>query len=173
VKVSDAALAAWGEILAAVPGSRLSIHAQPGRYLADVVAKLGCAPDRVTFVPYRGFLDYYRAYDQIDILLDPFPCTGGTTTCDALWMGVPVITLAGKIAVHRGGVSLLRNLSLDDLIAPSVDHYIDAAVSLASSRQRLADLRATLRGRMLASDVMNAPQFLRDLESAYLQMWST
>jgi predicted O-linked N-acetylglucosamine transferase (SPINDLY family) len=86
-------------------------------------------------------------------------------------MGVPTITLAGQIAVHRGGASILHNVALDDLITDSVDRYIEAAVSLASSRQKLCHLRATLRSRMRTSILMSPGDFTCDLEEAFVQMW--
>jgi predicted O-linked N-acetylglucosamine transferase (SPINDLY family) len=175
VKVSDACVDAWAAILSRVPGSRMIIHAQPGNYLRETIARfdrVGVAADCLEFVPMRGLLDYFRTYQRIDIALDSFPYAGGTTTCDAMWMGVPNVTLAGKVAVHRGGVSLLRNIGLDELIADSVDGYVNAAVALASSRGKLADLRMALRPRMQSSIVMNPREFMRDLESAYVQMWS-
>jgi predicted O-linked N-acetylglucosamine transferase (SPINDLY family) len=174
VKVSDGTLLAWARNLQRVPDSRLLIHAQPGNYLRetiDIFERHGVDARRISFFPLRNLLDYFRIYQQVDVVLDPFPYAGGTTTCDALWMGVPVVTLAGTIAVHRGGVSLLRNVGLHDLIADSVDRYVDIAASLASSRQRLAELRATLRTRMEDSIVMNSREFMRDLETAYRQMW--
>ena len=106
-----------------------------------------------------------------DIGLDPFPCNGGTTTCDALWMGVPVVTLAGRTAVGRGGVSILSNLGLPELIAQTPQQYIQIASDLPMDAARLGELRRTLRQRMRASPLMNAPRFARNVELAYRQMW--
>jgi predicted O-linked N-acetylglucosamine transferase (SPINDLY family) len=174
LKVSDAAVQAWATILRRVPASRMIIHAQPGDYLRDTIAifqRQDVDPRRLEFVAMVNLLDYFRTYERVDIALDSFPYAGGTTTCDAMWMGVPVVTLAGEIAVHRGGASLLRNVGLDDLIAKTVDAYIGIAVSLASSRQKLAELRATLRTRMEGSIVMNPLQFTREFESVLQQAW--
>ena len=115
--------------------------------------------------------DYFALYRQIDIGLDPFPCNGGTTTCDALWMGVPVVTLAGRTAVGRGGVSVLRNVGLPELIAETPEQYVQIAAALAGDLPRLAELRRTLRERMRASPLMDAPRFARNVEAAYRQMW--
>jgi predicted O-linked N-acetylglucosamine transferase (SPINDLY family) len=113
-------------------------------------------------------MDQYR---RIDIALDPFPYAGGMTTCHALWMGVPVITLAGKTAIGRGGVSILSNLGLEDLIADSEQAYIRIAAAQANDGSRLAYVRTTIREQMKHSPLMDARQFAADLENAYRQMW--
>jgi predicted O-linked N-acetylglucosamine transferase (SPINDLY family) len=170
-KVTDATLRAWAKILAAVPSSRLLLHAQVGRHTDQILRLLNVDHTRVVFIPFVPFKTYLRAYTHMDILLDPFPYAGGTTTCDAMWMGVPVVTLAGQTAVQRGGVSLLRNIGLPELVANDVDQYIAIATDLAQSPQRLAELRSTLRGRMESSVLMNAHGFVRDFESALRQIW--
>jgi predicted O-linked N-acetylglucosamine transferase (SPINDLY family) len=99
-------LAAWRDLLLATPASRLLLHAHEGnhrRRLLDSFAGAGVDPSRIQFAGRLGLLEYLSAYQQIDIALDPFPYNGGTTTFDALWMGVPVVTLPGRIAVHRSG----------------------------------------------------------------------
>ena len=103
--------------------------------------------------------------------LDPFPYGGGTTTCDALWMGVPVVSLAGQTAVGRGGLSILSNLGLTDLVAHDVRQYVRIAADLANDLPRLGQLRATLRERMQSSPLMDAPRFARGVEAAYRTMW--
>ena len=112
-------------------------------------------------------------YRRIDIGLDPFPYVGGTTTCDALWMGVPVITLRGNTAISRGGVSILTNIGLTELIADSTNQYVQIASELANDLSRLSHLRLTLRQQMQQSPLMNAPRFARSIESAYSRMWRT
>jgi predicted O-linked N-acetylglucosamine transferase (SPINDLY family) len=119
------------------------------------------------------YYDYLKQYQQIDIALDPFPCNGGTTTCNALWMGVPVITFSGKTAVGRGGVSVLRNVGLTELIAGSTQHYVQIAGELASNPARLSELRQGMRDRMRASSLMESSRFARNVEAAYHQMWQT
>ncbi|MGA3068215.1 MAG: hypothetical protein ABSF29_15330, partial [Tepidisphaeraceae bacterium] len=101
----------------------------------------------------------------------PFPFNGGTTTCDALWMGVPVITLGGPTAVGRGGVSILSNIGLPELIASTPEQYVQIALDWAADLDRLNTLRQSLRARLAASPLMNAKQFVHDLESAYRRMW--
>jgi predicted O-linked N-acetylglucosamine transferase (SPINDLY family) len=112
-------------------------------------------------------------YRQVAIGLDPFPYHGTTTTCEALWMGVPVITLAGQTHVSRVGVSLLTNLGLPELIAQTPEEYVRMAVDLANDLPRLSHLRSTLRQRMEQSPLMDAPRFARHVEAAYRQMWRT
>src|SRR5205085_5553530 len=99
------------------------------------------------------------------------PYAGGTTTCDALWMGVPVVTLHGKTPVGRAGVSLLNQINLAELIATNTDEYIDLAVGLARDRDRLQALRSSMRERMHGSPLMNARELVRDLEAVYRTMW--
>jgi len=129
------------------------------------------AAERVEFVGGLPRGEYLRLYQRIDLGLDPFPCNGMTTTCDALWMGVPVLTLPGKRPVSRAGLSLLSSVGLGDLAVSSKEDYVRMAVELAGDLPRLADLRAKMRARMLASPLMDAPRFARNLEAAYEEMW--
>jgi predicted O-linked N-acetylglucosamine transferase (SPINDLY family) len=157
-----------------VPGSRLVMHARPASHrdrVRDIFSRQNIAPDRVTFADKLPLREYLRLYDEIDVALDPFPYGGGTTTCDALWMGVPVVSLAGQTAVSRGGLSILSNLGLTDLVAFDVERYIEIASGLAGDPSRLAHFRGTLRDRMLHSPLMDAPRFARNIETAYRQMW--
>src|SRR5262249_27127579 len=111
-------------------------------------------------------------YNQIDIALDPYPYGGGTTTCDAIYMGVPVITLTGQTAVSRAGSSILHNLGFPQWIATSNAQYVQIATDLASDLSLLSQLRSTLRPRMMSSPLTDAPAFARDFESALRQMWT-
>jgi predicted O-linked N-acetylglucosamine transferase (SPINDLY family) len=123
-----------------------------------------------------GFLprgEYLRLYHRIDLGLDPFPYNGMTTTYDALWMGVPVLTLPGEMPVSRAGLSLLSNVGFAELAAFSEDDYLRMAAELAGDLPRLAQLRSTLRDRMKASVLMDAPRFARNVEAAYRSMWQT
>jgi predicted O-linked N-acetylglucosamine transferase (SPINDLY family) len=108
---------------------------------------------------------------RADIALDSLPCAGGTTTCDALWMGVPVVTLVGDRPFSRSGASLLRNAGLTELITRTPDEYVRAAVELATDRARLAGLRAGLRDRLRASPLLDATGFARAVEQAFDAMW--
>src|SRR5271154_5488674 len=101
---------------------------------------------------------YLQTYSQAVVSLDPFPYGGGITTCDSLWMGVPVVTLSGDRPVGRAGRSLLSQVGLQDLVAYSPDQYVKTAVSLANDRPRLQELRQNLRNRMRVSPLMDAPR---------------
>jgi len=173
-KVSRPAIDAWCRLLCAVPQSRLLLHAHPGSHrdrLKAIAAEHSIEPGRIEFSGYLPTADYFGLYQQIDVALDPFPYCGGTTTCDALWMGVPVVTLAGRTAVGRGGVSILSSMGLTELIAQDADAYVRVAAGLARDLPRLAKLRSTLRERMLASPLTDAPRFARHVEGAFRQMW--
>jgi predicted O-linked N-acetylglucosamine transferase (SPINDLY family) len=139
--------------------------------LQDLFARNGIDPQRLRFAGHLPTAEYFQTYQLIDLALDSFPFPGGTTTCDALWMGVPVISLAGSTPLTRGGVSLLSNVGLPQLVAYSVDEYVEKAVALAGDLPRLAALRAGLRDRMQRSPLMDAPRFARSLEAAYRTMW--
>jgi predicted O-linked N-acetylglucosamine transferase (SPINDLY family) len=173
-KVSAPALAAWARILRAVPHSELLLHAPEGAHRQCVREKLkgaGIEPERIRFAGFKTTEAYFELYGQIDIALDTFPYAGGTTTCDALWMGVPVVSLAGHTAVGRGGVSILSNAGLPELVAHTKDEYVRIARGLAGDLSRLGHLRSTLRQRMEHSPLMDAPRFARGVEAAYRLMW--
>jgi predicted O-linked N-acetylglucosamine transferase (SPINDLY family) len=164
-KLNDKVLALWTRVLNAVPNSRLLLKAMP--YASPDVqgdlrhrfARLGLSADRLTFEAGSARDEYLAAYQQIDIALDPFPYPGGTTTVEGLWMGVPVLTLAGDKALARQGVSILQNVGLPDWIANDEDDYLARAVRHASDLTALALLRGQLRPRLLASPLCDAPRF--------------
>ena len=173
-KVNETGLMTWAAILRAVPNSQLLLHAHEGSHRQQVSERFerhGIKPDRVHFVPYASPDEYFDLYRRMDIALDTFPYGGGTTTCDALWMGVPVVSLAGKMAVGRGGLSILSNIGLPELVGRSEDEYVRIATGLAGDLPRLANLRSTLRRRMQQSPLMDAKRFSRNVEAAYRQMW--
>ena len=173
-KVSQPALQTWAELLRALPNSRLILYALEGAHRERTrgeLAQAGINPDRLEFIGRLPMHRYFEQYQQIDIALDPFPYPGGTTTCDALWMGVPVVSLAGETAVSRAGVSILTNIGMPELVASSREQYVQIARELAGDRARLSELRTSLRARMQASPLMDASQFARDVESAFRQMW--
>src|SRR5262249_19002104 len=153
---------------------RLLMHAPPGSHRERVregFARGGIAPERVEFVGRMPLGEYLALHGRIDVGLDPFPYGGGTTTCDALWMGVPVVTLSGRTAVGRGGVSIRANLGLTELVARDAEQYVAICADLAGDLARLAELRRTLRERMACSPLMDAAGFARGVESAYRGMW--
>ncbi|HEY2342930.1 MAG TPA: hypothetical protein VGH90_07875, partial [Chthoniobacteraceae bacterium] len=173
-KVSKDALDAWLEVLRAVPGSRLLLHAPEGdarTAVRDHFNRGGLEADRLEFVGWQDWSKYVRTFQRIDIALDPFPYGGGITTCDALWMGVPVVSLSGQTAVGRSGRSLLANASLPELVAKTREQYVDIAASLAGDPSRLGALRSSLRERMERSPLRDASGFAQEVENAYRQMW--
>ena len=177
-KLTDATLALWSRILLAVPGSHLLLKnfglREPSVQvrIRGVLENAGIAAERVELLgPARSIAEHLAAYARVDLALDTFPYHGTTTTCEALWMGVPVIALAGPVHASRVGVSLLTNVGLPELIANDADDYVRTAVQLAADTTHLAELRATLRGRMASSPLMDAPRFTRNVELAYREMW--
>ena len=173
-KLNDRVLACWARILAAVQNSRLLLHAAEGSHRQRVqrfFESHKIAPDRIEFQGKAPYGEYFAAHHRIDVALDPFPYTGGTTTCDALWMGVPVITLAGRSAVQRGGVSLLASAGLGQWIAGSETDYVALATRAASDLSVLCDLRHTMRQRLTGSPLMQPEIFARDVEQAYRFAW--
>jgi predicted O-linked N-acetylglucosamine transferase (SPINDLY family) len=177
-KVTDSMLGTWAEILRRVPHSRLLLKAKSlgaqsvRRRVESKFSALGIEPGRLELRDWQFDLaSHLTQYGEMDIALDTFPYDGTTTTCDALWMGVPVVTLAGQTHVSRVGLSLLSNVGLPETIAATAEGYIDAAVALAGDHDRLKRLRAGLREQMKASPLMDAGGFARDVESAYREMW--
>lgn len=177
-KVTEAMLALWAEILQRVPDARLIVKS---RQLADPVVQQryrdrfdarGIAAERVIldgrYLDHAGLLAYYG---EIDIALDTHPYSGVTTTCEALWMGVPVVTLAGEKFISRNSAALLANVGLNDLVASAPQQYVALAVQLAADRARLAQLRGAQRERFSASPLGNAPLFVQNLEAAYREIW--
>jgi len=175
-KVTRPTLAAWRRILQQAPGSELIVHSGEGSHrqrVREYFASEGIEPRRLSFADRLPLADYFAQYRRIDIALDPFPFPGATTTCDALWMGVPVVSLAGKTAVSRAGLSVCSSVGLPELVARTPEQYVQIAAELARDLHRLAGLRATLRERMRSSSLMDCPRFARDIEAALRQIWRT
>jgi predicted O-linked N-acetylglucosamine transferase (SPINDLY family) len=174
-KVSAELLGVWARILVAAPGARLLLLTVASRtsdqWVRDTLERHGVAPERVELVGRTGSRPaYLEHYQKVDLCLDPFPYNGVTTTCDALWMGVPVISLAGKTAVSRQGVSILRTIGLDELVAETPEAYVRLAAEVAGDLSRLSALRAGLRQRLERSPLLDAVRFSRHLEAAYREM---
>jgi protein O-GlcNAc transferase len=175
-KVNDGVLDLWARVLNAVPGSRLLLLAKEGRHrqrTIDYLAKQGIAAERVSFSSFKPRPEYLALYHQIDIGLDTIPYNGHTTTLDALWMGVPVITLVGGTVVGRAGLSQLTNVNLQELIAAKAEDYVRIAVDLAGDLPRLQAMRVDLRERLRRSPLMDAKGFVGGVEDAYRAMWHT
>jgi predicted O-linked N-acetylglucosamine transferase (SPINDLY family) len=173
-KTNDDVFALWARVLRGVDGSRLLLSAQPGDSRArarGAFERAGVDPERLEFVDQRTRAEYLALYRRIDVCLDTFPYGGHTTSLDAFWMGVPVVTLVGGTVVGRAGLCIAYHLGLPELVADSPDAFVSMAVHLARDRPRLADWRGQLRGRMESSALMNARRFARNLDAAYRSIW--
>ena len=174
-KTTDAMLALWAQILAQVPGSRLFLKAaifNDAYGKEKAMARLAAAGIPLARLKTgRQEAGYLAAYGEVDIALDTFLYPGGGTTCDALYMGVPVITLVGESHNARFGYSLLMNAGLPECCAASPAEYVAKAVALAADTARLAELHQTLRRRFAASPAMDAGLYMTELESAYDRIW--
>jgi protein O-GlcNAc transferase len=176
-KITDEVLGAWCEILRQVPNSRLLIQAR-GADQASVRSRLSAffekhamTMDRVVLQASERLHPYLATLGASDILLDAYPFNGHTTSCHALWMGVPMVTLTGRMPVSRAGLGLLSMLQLEKLSASNLDEYVSKAVALARSGEELRELQGSLRDRMKQSPLMDAVRFARDIEKAYRQVW--
>ena len=176
-KLGDEVLARWAAILAGCPGARLRLQ---NKQLADAGVReqlrqrlrgAGIDAQRVAMHGPQPRQAYLAAYGEVDLVLDSFPYPGGTTTCEALWMGVPTVTLAGDRLIARQGASLLSAAGLADWVAATPAEYVDKALAFARDLPALAGLRARLRAQMLASPLCDAPRFAQHLESALWAMW--
>ena len=176
-KLVDPVIAAWTKIVTSVPNSCLVLKAGAladdsiCRHVRRCFAKEGLAEDRLELRGPSPHEEMLRQYGDIDIALDTFPFNGGMTTLEALWMGIPVVTIAGQSVVARQTVAVLSNIGLEELAFPETDSFVQGAIALARDQQRVAALRAQLRPRMVASPLRQPAQFARHLESLYRRMW--
>lgn len=174
-KIGDAVIAAWSRILRRVPGSRLLMTSIPGESararIAAAFSACGVDGSRLELPSFLSDQEFWRVRQRIDIALDPFPYNGTTSTCEALWTGLPVMTLAGTYGPSRSGASLLAAVGLEQFIAQSEDQYVDLAAGLAADLPRLQGLRSSLRERMRKSPLMDHRGFTRTLEALYREMW--
>jgi predicted O-linked N-acetylglucosamine transferase (SPINDLY family) len=171
-KLSDVSLKLWTRILNDIPTARLAIRTKQFRE-AEVIERFkakctvqGLPMDRVDLLPPLGRGDYLASYEHIDILLDSYPYPGGTTTAEALWMGVPTITMGGNTIISRQGVSLLTAAGLTDWIATSEDGYVAKAIYWANHATELQALRSGLREQVAKTALFDGAQFARDFETA-------
>jgi protein O-GlcNAc transferase len=172
-KLNPRVLELWAGLLRQVPGSRLLVMAVPDEEAAARIRRglAGIDEDRVSTLGRLGRAGYWQQFAAVDIALDPFPYAGGATTCDTLWMGVPVVTLAGDYGFSRSGVSILANAGLSQLIAQTAADYVSLARGLACDLEGLARLRAGTRERLRSSPLTDASAYAHDLESAYRNIW--
>lgn len=179
-KVTPTVLALWAQLLGSLPDSRLLLKS---RGLGDpsvvtrvqaIFSAAGVAPERITFNSAAlSVRDHLSLYHGVDIALDPFPYNGTTTTCEALWMGVPIVTLAGRTHAARVGASLLTHVGLPEWIAETPDDYLRVARDAALDTSRLAALRASLREKMRASPLCDAVGFTLTLEETFARIASS
>lgn len=170
-KLSDACLDAWAAVLKAVPKSRLVLLTGQSVASSDEIAarftQRGVVSDRLELVYRLSGGDYFEAYQPLDLMLDPFPYGGAVTTCDSLWMGVPVLTVAGRDARGRQSMSLLTALGLPEFVADDPEQLVTLAATWADQRAGLADLRSSLRDMMSQSPLTDAAGYVKHLEAAY------
>ncbi|MCW2249510.1 putative O-linked N-acetylglucosamine transferase (SPINDLY family) [Azospirillum fermentarium] len=178
LKTNPATIALWAALMARVPGSRLILKSRP---LADAgvrnrvtarFAAAGIAPERLDLIPWTsGTAEHLGLYNRLDIALDPFPYNGTTTTCEALWMGVPVLTLCGDRHAARVGASLMRGIGLGSFVAHDQPDFIERGAQIAADIQALDAIRHGLRHRMAASPLCDTNRFTRRFEAALRVMW--
>lgn len=178
IKINSEVVRLWSRILRALPTARLLLK---DRAFADEemrsltlrdFSENGVEPQRIDLLPRSASAqEHLQLYNRVDIALDPFPYNGSTTTCEALWMGVPVLTLRGNCYVSRMTSSLLTRVGLPEFITESADEYVSRAVQLAGQTEQLNRLRAELRPRMSTSPLCDATGYTRELESVYRTMW--
>jgi protein O-GlcNAc transferase len=181
VKINDQVLKHWATILNACPNARLRVQSrgfgnfETHRHLTERMSQTGLDVTRVEVLEGVDMEQYLASHAEVDILLDTFPFPGGTTTAQALWMGVPTLTLAKAGMLGRQGEALLVNAGLSDWVTHSVDEYVQKAIAWGNAgeqqRQALATLRATLREQVRMSPVFDAKQFACDFVDAMYGMW--
>jgi predicted O-linked N-acetylglucosamine transferase (SPINDLY family) len=167
-KLSQEILMLWANILKAIPDSKLLIKtkslqdATTRQELTEHFTSLGIVPERLILSPFTPTqIEHFRMYQQIDIALDSYPFNGATTTCETLWMGVPVVTLVGDRHASRTGLSILATVGLTELIAYTLPEYLNICLKLANNLEYVQHLRATLRHRLQTSPLMDVPSFTR------------
>lgn len=177
-KINAKVIALWAEIMKANVNSRLILRFTSGHnpnvrtHYMRQFERLGIARDRIEIGGRLAFTNHLRQYDRVDIGLDTFPFNGHTTTCDALWMGVPMISLTGDSFASRLGLCLLKSVGLEFFATASEEEYVAKATALARNPDSLAKIRASMRDRIQSSDLYNSKRLAESVESAYRQMWS-
>jgi protein O-GlcNAc transferase len=178
-KITPAAIEAWARILAAVPDSRLLVKATAlaceatQRRFRQSFAGHGIGEERLVLQGGSSRAAHLEAMASADIVLDSFPYSGGVTTLECLWMGLPVITLPGESFASRHSAGYLATTGLTELVAESPDAYVALAAALAGDRARLAGLRSGMRSRLLASPLCDPGRFLGHFEEACRRAWAS
>jgi len=177
LKINDKVIDLWSRIILSVPQSRLILK---GKHFRDkeivsewqrIFAQKGISANAIELVGYvNSPYEHMKLYNSIDIALDTFPYNGTTTTCEALWMGAPVITLTGGHHASRVGTSILNNVGLTEWICETQEEYLKKAVGLAENLNKLSAIRGSLRQMFLSSPLMDEKSFVKNLESRYIKM---
>lgn len=174
-KCNDRVLDLWAELLRRVPNSRLILSGKTDQKgeprLIEAMSRRGFDSSRILVGPRQDYYAYLSRYGLIDIVLDPFPFNGHTTSCDALWMGPPIVTLQGHNYASRLTSTTLSHLGCPEWIAETPEQYLQIAMRLASDIPALSQIRQSMRSRMMQSPICNAKQFVANLEAAYRQIW--
>jgi predicted O-linked N-acetylglucosamine transferase (SPINDLY family) len=176
-KIHAGVIGVWAQILQRMPHSRLVLKHRgfdctaTQRRFGERFAAAGIAPARVEYLGFTAPEQYFAAYQQIDVMLDPFPHGGGLTSCDALWMGVPLVTCPGETFAGRQSLSHLSNIGLTALVARDHEEYVEMAVALATDLPRLAEIRTGLRERVANSPLCDGPRFARQLGDLLHHVW--
>ncbi len=175
-KVGPRVVALWAQVMKAVPDARLVMITVPKGEAQEALwvrfEEAGVARERVLLHDRLARREYVALFAQVDVALDPFPCNGGTTTCDALWMGLPVVALRGGSFLSRASLSVLTASGLEGFAADDEAGYVELCRRLAADPATLTVLRAGLRDQLAASPLLDAACFTRDLEAAYRAMWA-
>ncbi len=176
-KVTSEVVALWSKVLKELPDSRLllkgkSFHDRTTcQYTINIFTQRGISAERIILQPSSPAPKHLESYNLVDIGLDTFPFNGAATTCEALWMGVPVITVAGTAYHSRVGVSLLSNVGLPEMVSKTSDEYVSTAINLAKDLNRLQSLREHLRDMMICTPLCDAKRFTANLEMCYRRIW--
>lgn len=176
-KVTPQVLECWARIVSRVPGSRMLMQTQAlnsqivRERVTSIFSRAGVDQSRLDLRTWSPFPEYLQLIQSCDIMLDTFPFNGGTTSCHGLWMGVPIVALAGATHCGRMGMSMLSCIGLPELCAPDESQYVETAVNLAQDRHRLREMRAGMRARLTESPLLQGERYVRRLESAYREVW--
>lgn len=176
-KINESVIALWSKVLQAIPDSRLILKwksfasGHVKRRFLKLFLKYGIESSRIELRESSPHFLMMAEYGDIDIVLDSFPFTGGLTTCEALWMGVPVITVSGKTPISRQSASFLKQIGLHEFIAESYEDYVQVAVKMTADISALSEIRGSLRERMASSPLCDGKRYAEDIETAFLSMW--
>jgi predicted O-linked N-acetylglucosamine transferase (SPINDLY family) len=176
-KITEGVVDLWSEVLGSCPDAKLRVQnralqePETVMRLIGLFESRGMSKERLVLLPGYGYTSYLKAYGEVDLILDTHPYSGGTTTCEALWMGVPTLTLFGDTLIARQSASILAAAGLSQWIAESRDEFIAKAVKAYESRSGLINLRETLREKLVTSAMFDSESFARDLESGIWETW--